>query len=105
MFSEPSGERRIPFQTKDELYSLLQRLIAQAVPLSIGGHTPGAADEIAMLIDTGVLSGTYVEISWSGPGRWTVREIPKDALEWEQVPSPDMIANTSFNADSLKRIN
>lgn len=103
VFSDSSVQKQVSFVTHAEFLDLLRKLMAASVPLSVGGHCSGPADEVAMLIAEGELNGSYIEISWSGPGQWVVREIVKSATEWEQVSSPSLFANTSFNPDALKR--
>lgn len=103
VFSDSNGQKQVSFVTHAEFLDLLRKLMAASVPLSVGGHCPGPADEVAMLIASGELNGSYIEISWSGPEQWIVREILKSATEWEQVSAPFLFANTSFNPDALKR--
>lgn len=93
----------MPFNSKSELVSKLREVLTQRVPLSIGGHCTGPADEVGMLAFSGKLSYPYIEISWSSPKHWTLREVTRNAVEWEEVGDPACIANQSFNPDALTR--
>ncbi len=102
VFSDGNNQKQVSFVTHAEFLDLLQKIMAASVPLSVGGHCPGPADEVAMLIAAGELKGSYIEITWSGPNQWVVREIVKSTTEWEQVSAPSLFTNTSFNPDALK---
>ena len=101
LFRVDGHESAVAFDSKPDLLSKLQAIIAQSVPLSIGGHCPGPADEVGMLISSGKLIHPYVEISWSAPECWMVREITEGAVEWESTGELSDIANQSFNPDAL----
>ncbi len=63
----------IPFSSSAEFLKLLQALMAESVPLSVGGHCIGAADEVELLMANGELDGSYVQIAWRGPQKYGVR--------------------------------
>lgn len=92
---------RIAFACHTERVGMLQRLIAERVPFAVGGMCPGPADEVGLLIDNGALTGPHLELSWSGPQQWVVREIAKNAHDW--LPESDIgkITNPSFDPHSL----
>lgn len=99
VFAHPvSGEHRVPCASRAELLDMFNTLVLKRVALAVGGMLPGPADEIAMLI-----AGPYVELSWSGPQQWTLRETINGASEWQPVPEADGIANVSFDPESLRR--
>jgi hypothetical protein len=103
-FAGRGGENcQVAFTTKSEFLTLLHVLMAESVAFSVGGHCPGPAEEVAMLIAKGEVKGCYTEIAWSGPERWTVREIGKGIAPWELVADPSRIANTSFDPHTLSR--
>jgi hypothetical protein len=102
IFSGQGAEgRKIVFTSNVEFLAIFRTLMAESVPLSIGGHCIGPADEVALLISSGELLGSYIEISWSGPEKWTLREIGKGHPPWERVDVQKLIPNTSFNPDTL----
>ncbi|MCV2223799.1 MULTISPECIES: hypothetical protein [Pseudomonas] len=86
-----------------ELLCMLNILLRQRVPIAVGGMLPGPADEVEMLIANEVLEGPYIELSWSGPQQWTLREIDSTTAEWQSVPSAQSMANVTFDPKSLKR--
>jgi hypothetical protein len=81
---------------------MLDSLLRQRVPIAVGGMLKGPADEVDMLIANEVLEGPYIELSWSGPQQWTLREIDFTIAEWQPVPDARCMANVSFNPKSLK---
>ncbi|WP_285415891.1 hypothetical protein [Pseudomonas sp. efr-133-TYG-5] len=105
LFSEPLAvHRRVPFATQAELLRLLARLLRERVPLAVGGMCPGPADAVALLIAGNQLAGPFIELSWSGPQQWTVREIPDTATtEWAAVADAATIAAMAFDPGSLQR--
>jgi hypothetical protein len=104
IFAGQGGEgHKMEFTSSVECLAIFGTLMAESVPFSIGGHCSGPAEEVALLISTGELHGSYIEIFWSGPEKWTVREIGEGAPPWERVAQPGLIANTSFNPDALTR--
>ena len=103
LFRGEGHESAVVFASKPDLLSKLQAIMAQLVPLSIGGHCPGPADEVRMLVPLAKLNHPYVEISWSAPGRWIVREITEGAVEWESAGDLSDITNQPFNPDALTR--
>ena len=96
------GKHRVHYTSRAELLSMLNSLLRQRVPIAVGGMLPGPADEVDMLIANDVLEGPYIELSWSGPGQWTLREIDATAGHWQQVPDARSMANVSFDPKSLK---
>jgi hypothetical protein len=82
---------------------MLNSLLRQRVPIAVGGMFPGPTDEVDMLIANEVLEGPYIELSWSGPQQWTLREIDSTIAEWQPVPDASSMANVSFDPESLKR--
>ena len=103
IFRAECKETAVPFKSKSDLISKLGELMAQRVPLSIGGHCAGPADVVGMLIFSGKLSYPYIEISWTSREHWTLREVVKNVVEWEVVNDPACIANQSFNPVALMR--
>lgn len=101
LFKNGGQELGVAFNSKSDLLSKLQAILVNSVPISVGGHALGPADEVGLLIEAGKLKGSYVEISWSAPGCWTVREIIDGALEWEEAGCLSDIANQAFNPKSL----
>lgn len=88
--------REISFSSDTDFLELLHALIAESVALSVGGHCLGPAEEAALLISNGELDGSYVEISWTAPEHWTLREISKGTVPpWERAADPRLIANPS----------
>jgi hypothetical protein len=96
------GEHRVHYTSRVELLSLLKSLLRQHVPIAVGGMLPGPADEVDRLIANEVLEGPYIELSWSGPGQWTLREIDGTAGQWQLVADTRSMANVSFDPESLK---
>ncbi|MFZ3283935.1 hypothetical protein [Pseudomonas sp.] len=96
------GEHSVQYTSRAELLSMLNSLLRQRVPIAVGGMLPGPADEVDVLIASKLLEGPYIELSWSGPGRWTLREIDATAGQWQQVPDARSMANVSFDPGSLK---
>lgn len=93
---------RIAFASHAEQVRMLERLITERVPFAVGGMCPGPADEVDMLIATAELAGPYIELAWTAPQQWVVRETSSVASEWLQVAEASMIANPSFDPNSLK---
>lgn len=102
-FAGGAGGALLPviFRSEADLYTKLSALLQRAVPISVGGHSPGAAAEVAMLLEIGKLNGRYVEISWSRPDHWTVREMIKGAVEWESVARADTFVMAHFDPTSI----
>ncbi|MGF6488081.1 hypothetical protein ABH904_001854 [Pseudomonas frederiksbergensis] len=96
-------EYRMQYTSRAELLYMLNSLLRQRVPFAVGGMLPGPADEVDMLIANKVLEGPYIELSWSGPQQWTLREIDATTAEWQPVPDARSMANVSFDPKSLKR--
>ena len=96
-----NSEFRINFASKAQLISMLRELMNQRIPCSVGGHGLGAAEEIELLISDGVLEGTYVEISWTSPSNWLLREKVQGAAVWDEVTEPSVFSNTSFDLKTL----
>jgi hypothetical protein len=92
---------RVPFSSHAERLSLLTRLIGERVPMAVGGMCPGPADEVALLIANKALNGPYIELSWTAPQQWIVREIAGDTMEWEAESDVARIADTSFDPGFL----
>ena len=93
---------KIPFDSKAALHQLLQKLIDEKVPLSVGGHMDGPFEQVCRLIDAGILHGTPIQLSWRAPQQWTLRELTARAMEWEQTHDPAEIANCSFDPANLQ---
>jgi hypothetical protein len=93
---------KIPFDSKAALHQLLQKLIDEKVPLSVGGHIDGPCEQVCRLIDAGILHGTAIQLAWSAPQHWTIRELAAETIMWEQTHDPAAIANCAFDPDSLK---
>jgi hypothetical protein len=94
----------ISFANQLELNAMFQRLIDERVPFSAGGASIGSIDEAQILIKDGVLRGSPIEISWSSPNKWTIREISFESLEWDEVAHADEIANCRFDPNTLKNL-
>lgn len=92
---------RVPFRSHAERLSLLTRLIRERVPMAVGGMCPGPADEVALLIANSEHSGPFIELSWTAPQQWIVREIAGDTVEWEAESDVARIANTTFDPGLL----
>jgi hypothetical protein len=84
---------KISFESKAILHQLLQKLIDEKVPLSVGGHIDGPCEEVCRLIDAGILHGTAIQLAWSAPQHWTIRELAAETIMWEQTHDPAAIAN------------
>lgn len=93
---------KISFDSNAVLHQLLQKLIDEKVPLSVGGHMDGACEEVCRLIDAGTLHGTAIQLAWSTPQHWTIRELVVGTIMWEQTHDPAAIANCAFDPASLK---
>ncbi len=93
---------KILFDGNAVLHQLLQKLLDEKVPLSVGGHFDGACEEVCRLIDAGTLHGTAIQLAWSTPQHWTMRELAAEAITWEHVHDPASIANCAFDPTSLK---
>jgi hypothetical protein len=50
----------------------------------------------------GKLNGKYIEISWSRPGHWIVREMIQGAVEWESVTRTDSFVTTDFDPRAIE---
>jgi hypothetical protein len=96
------GDYRVHYTSRAELLCILNSLLHQRVPIAVGGMLPGPADEVDILIANKVLEGPYIELSWSGPQQWTLREIDSTTAEWQPVPDIRSMANVSFDPKSLK---
>ncbi len=94
----------ISFANQVEFNSMFQMLINERVPFSVGGAAVGSIDEAQLLIQDGVLQGIPIEISWSSPDKWTVREVSSGSLQWDEVIQTDEIANCRFDPNSLKNL-
>lgn len=97
-------EARVRFTSSRQFIEIFQMLIERSVALSVGGLCPGPADEASMLLASGELIGEHVEISWSSPEHWVVREMKHGALEWEEVLDHGCIVNNSFKADDFQSL-
>ncbi len=95
----------IPFASQLEFNILFQRLIDEQVPLSAGGALAGAIDEALLLVKDGMLKGYPIEISWSSPETWTVREIGPESFQWDEVSQVETIANCQFDPRTLQNLN
>jgi hypothetical protein len=93
---------KISFDSNAVLHQILQKLIDEKVPLSVGGHIDGPCEEVCRLIDAGTLHGTPIQLSWRAPQQWTLRELTAKAIEWEETLDPTEIANCSFDPTSLQ---
>ncbi|WDR37833.1 hypothetical protein NN484_08860 [Pseudomonas serboccidentalis] len=96
-----AGERKITFTSHAERVRLLNELMLARVPFAVGGMCPGPADEVALLIASAALAGPYLELSWTGPQQWVVRQMTNSADQWQLEPDVSEIANTSFDPVSL----
>ena len=94
----------ISFANQLELNAMFQRLIDERVPFSAGGASIGSIDEAQILIKDGVLRGRLIEISWSSPNKWTIREISFESLEWDEAAHAEEIANYRFDPNTLKNL-
>ena len=97
-----TGPRRIAFRSEADLCTKLNILLQRAVPVAVGGHIAGPADQVGMLIDSGKLNGKYIEISWSSPDHWIVREMINGAVEWESVTRADCFVTTDFDPTAIE---
>ncbi|WP_311775969.1 hypothetical protein [Pseudomonas baetica] len=98
-----AGQRHVSFASHAELLAILNALILERVPFAVGGMCPGPADEVGLLIANKELAGPYLELSWTGPQQWLVRQIGYASSEWQQVPDACEIANISFSEETLIR--
>lgn len=97
LVDQGSACQEIRFSSNAEFLQIFRTLMAENVALSVGGHCAGPADEAALLLSSGELEGLYVQISWSNPERWTVREMSRNyALPWVKVAEPSIIVKTTF---------
>lgn len=83
----------ISFANQLEFIRMFQKLIDERVPFSAGGASIGSIDEAQILIKDRVLRGSPIEISWSSPDKWTIREISVESLEWDEIAHAEEIAN------------
>lgn len=95
----------IPFASQLEFRSLVQRLIDERVPLSVGGALAGAIDEALLLIKDGVLNGCPIQISWTAPETWTIRESWPESFQWDEAIKAEAIANCKFDPRTLLNLN
>lgn len=94
----------ISFANQLEFIRMFQKLIDERVPFSAGGASIGSIDEAQILIKDRVLRGSPIEISWSSPDKWTIREISVESLEWDEVAHAEEIANCRFDPNTLKNL-
>ncbi|MFJ2279965.1 hypothetical protein ACIOUG_02375 [Pseudomonas sp. NPDC087803] len=99
-----AGERTMLFTSNAELVHLLNELMLARVPFAVGGMCPGPADEVALLIANAQLVGPYLELSWTGPQQWVVRQMANNPGQWQLAADLSEIANTSFDPESLKNL-
>ena len=97
-----TNTEKVPFESEAVLHQILQKLIDEKVPLSVGGHMDGPCEEICRLIDAGTLHGTAIQLAWSAPKHWTIRELVVGTIMWEQTHDPASIANCAVDPASLK---
>ncbi|ASK33311.1 hypothetical protein CEK62_02360 [Alcanivorax sp. N3-2A] len=102
VFAVGEAREKVAFGNDAELTGLLRQVLAAPVALSAGGHVPGPVDEVAMRIDAGELSGPYVEIAWSAPGRWILRQQVSGASQWQQSADPAQLVALDFRPATLK---
>ena len=79
----------VAFASEEELVACLARLIAARLPLASDRRIDGPAELAATLIENGRLAGTVIELSWRGPGNWSLREWFPGAVEWREAPAED----------------
>lgn len=98
----------VVFESEGDLHDKLKILVARSVPLSVGGQVPGPADELGLLMKSGALQqASYIQISWSRPLHWEVREMVWGSLEvwgaveWEPVTRAEEFATVNFDPDTL----
>jgi len=104
VFALGEVRERGAFSNDAELVGLLRQVLAAPVALSVGGHVPGPADEVAMRIDAGELSGSYVEIAWSARGRWILRQQVDGASQWQQTADPAGLVDPHFQPAALRSL-
>lgn len=75
----------LKFADQSELHRRLRQLLASRLPMATSGMVPGPVDEVAALIAQGRLEGPYVELAWSGPGQWVLREHLEGVEVWRKV--------------------
>ena len=79
----------VAFASEDELVAHLARLIAAGVPLASDRRIDGPAELAATLVENDRLAGTVIELSWRGPGAWSLREWFPGAVEWREAPAEE----------------
>lgn len=85
------GELKRSFSNNAELINILQKIIDERIPLSVGAHCPGPADEAILWVNAGRLSGVPIMISWQSKDRWSIREYAPDGTQWESAKSCEEI--------------
>ena len=101
LVDKAGAEHRVLFSSHAERLSLLTRLIRERVPMAVGGMCPGPADEVALLIANKALNSPFIELSWTAPQQWIVREIAGNTVGWVAESDVASIANTSFDPGFL----
>src|SRR5688572_19564804 len=83
-----------PYASNVDFIRQLRALTDRGVSFSVGGHIPGAADELAHLQVTGAYPFPFFQISWSCPSIWSIHEmIPGAKPPWELVDVSELIRN------------
>lgn len=90
-------QHRVPFETHIDLLWLLDHLIRERAPFGVGGMSPGQSDDVALLTASDELSGPFIELSWSAPQHWILREIVGRAQEWATESDTGKIASSAFD--------
>lgn len=99
-----AGKIHMAFTSHVELIRLLNALMLARVPFAVGGMCPGPAEEAGLLITNGELAGNYIELSWTGPQEWVLRQMTNRCDQWQLEPEVSKIANTSFDPESLSAV-
>lgn len=64
----------IDYEGESQLASLLAVLISEGVILAGGPAGWPPAEILADLRDKGLFQGSFREVTWTGPGKWIVRD-------------------------------
>jgi hypothetical protein len=86
-------DESIDFSSRPDLLEQCRILAERHILFSLGGHVPGPADEMMMWHDDGSLSVSFLQISWTGPQQWVIREIiPGAKPPWRSVELSDILS-------------
>ena len=86
-------EEGIPFFSQPELLEHCRRLAERRILFSVGGHSPGAADEMMMWHNDGSLQIPFLQIAWSRPEQWVIHEIiPGARPPWQSADLSEILS-------------